>query len=57
MPQTRREQKYLEDFRTFTLEDKRSDYLYALKYLVNLLRTSRLPPRVARRTKRIKRSI
>ena len=56
MPQSNREQKYLEQFKSFISEDKRTDYLYALKFLAALLRDGCPPLRRARQPRRVKRS-
>lgn len=55
MSQSRIEQKYLHDFAALSLEERRSDYALALRFLVALLRGGPLPRFPRRNMKRSKR--
>lgn len=56
MPQSRKERKYLEDFATFSLAERRSDFALALRFLIALLGGGPLPSFPRRSMKRSKRS-
>lgn len=50
MPQSTREKNYLAKFESLSLEEKRRDYHFALRFLAALLAGKSLPSRRRRRT-------
>lgn len=55
MSQSRREKKYLQEFKALDLDDKRKDYAFAIEFLAALLGGRTLPRRTRARPKIVKR--